>query len=33
MNNLKNYYKDKFKIYGPSLRGVGWTEKKIKKKI
>lgn len=31
MNNLKNYYKDKFRIYGPTLKGVGWTEKKKSK--
>ena len=31
MNNLKNYYTDKFRIYGPTLKGVGWTEKKKSK--
>lgn len=28
MNNLKKYYKNQFKKYGPTLNGVGWSKKK-----
>ncbi len=32
MNILKNYYKKKFKKYGPSMKGVGWSKKSKSKK-
>ena len=28
MYNLKEYYKNQFKKYGPTLNGVGWSKKK-----